>query len=416
MKKPPIDVPKEQLQQIRMDVLRKVQREKRTKKRMASVAIVFLCCLSLLLSIRVSPTVASYVAKIPGLDAIVSAVVRDKGIKDIVEHKYYEEINKTQTKDGLSLTLQGVIADQSGFVLYYDADASFELNLEEVQLFQGDDEIKCGCSFTMGGGNQAFISSSVEYSFSEPMAYTSWDFTAVFRFKDKNQGEIEMTIPFSLQNEIAEEKVFIANRTVEVEGQKFTITKIRRTPLKLALDIEVDKANTMQILALDDIAVVTESGERRESIRSSHSMNGDIRDGKYTLYLQSNYFDNPQSLTVLIGAVQAVPKGEDFIEVDFGRQEVLSKPDFLDWDISVEQQSLKTAAKNWDGRIRHIFYRSGLKADGTTLAYKGGTFSDDDEYLYSTEYFDQYNGKAKIFFNYYYNPIGEDIEVKIPLQ
>lgn len=99
---------------------------------MASVAIVFLCCLSLLLSIRVSPTVASYVAKIPGLDAIVSAVVRDKGIKDIVEHKYYEEINKTQTKDGLSLTLQGVIADQSGFVLYYDADASFELNLEEV--------------------------------------------------------------------------------------------------------------------------------------------------------------------------------------------------------------------------------------------------------------------------------------------
>lgn len=28
MKKPPIDVPKEQLQQIRMDVLRKVQREK----------------------------------------------------------------------------------------------------------------------------------------------------------------------------------------------------------------------------------------------------------------------------------------------------------------------------------------------------------------------------------------------------
>lgn len=416
MKKPPIDVPKEQLQQIRMDVLRKVQREKRTKKRMASVAIVFLCCLSLLLSIRVSPTVASYVAKIPGLDAIVSAVVRDKGIKDIVEHKYYEEINKTQTKDGLSLTLQGVIADQSGFVLYYDADASFELNLEEVQLFQGDDEIKCGCSFTMGGGNQAFISSSVEYSFSEPMAYTSRDFTAVFRFKDKNQGEIEMTIPFSLQNEIAEEKVFIANRTVEVEGQKFTITKIRRTPLKLALDIEVDKANTMQILALDDIAVVTESGERRESIRSSRSMNGDIRDGKYTLYLQSNYFDNPQSLTVLIGAVQAVPKGEDFIEVDFGRQEVLSKPDFLDWDISVEQQSLKTAAKNWDGRIRHIFYRSGLKADGTTLAYKGGTFSDDDEYLYSTESFDQYNGKAKIFFNYYYNPIGEDIEVKIPLQ
>ncbi len=100
-------------------------------------------CLSLLFSIRVSPTIAGHVAKIPGFQAIVSAVVRDKGIKDIVDNEYYEEINVTQTKNGLSLTLQGVIADTSGFVLYYDADASFDiskLNLEEVQLFQGDEK------------------------------------------------------------------------------------------------------------------------------------------------------------------------------------------------------------------------------------------------------------------------------------
>ncbi|MFJ5764523.1 DUF4179 domain-containing protein [Lysinibacillus sp. NPDC093210] len=416
MSKIPIDVPKDKLQQIRIDTFRKVKREKRKKKRIVSVAIVFLCCLSLLFSIRISPTIASQIAKIPGLEAIVTAVVRDKGIKDIVDNNYYEEINETQTKNDLSLTLQGVIADHSGFVLYYDADAPFELFLEKVQLFQGDDEIECGCSFTHNASNQTKISSSVEYSFSEPIAYTSKDFKAIFHFNDKDKGNIEITVPFSLQNEIAPEKVFNANRTVDVQGQKLTIKQIRRTPLKLALDIEVDEENTMQVLALEDIAVVTESGERRETVRNRSSIYRNNSDGKFTVYLQSNYFDDPESLTVIIGAVQAVPKGEDFIEVDFGTQKIISKPDYLDWDISVEQQSLKTAAKKWGDRERHMFFEKALKADGTVLEFAGGSYSDDDEYLYATETFKNYNGKAKILIDYYFNPIGQNIELNIPLK
>ena len=418
MSKLPIDVPKEKLQQVRMDMLRKVQREKRSKKRIVSVAIAFLFCLSLLFSIRVSPTIASYVAKIPGFQAIVSAVVRDKGIKDIVDNDYYEDINVTQSKNGLSLTLQGVIADNSGLVLYYDADASFdisELHLEEVHLFQGDEEIKGG-SFTSNQSPQTHISSSVEYNFSESFAYTSKDFKVVFRFNDKDKGNIEITIPFSLQNEIAKEKIITANRTVEVGDQKFTITQIRRSPLKMALDIEVDEANTMQILALDDIAVEMENGERREGIKYGLSLGGDIRDGKFTMYLQSNYFHDSDSLKILIGAVHAVPKGEDFIEVDFGTKKVLTKPDYLDWDISVTQQSVSVAAKKWDDRRSHSFLYSAVKADGTTLEYKGSSFSDDEQYLFETENFENYDGKAKLYISYYFNPIGKDIELNIPLQ
>lgn len=51
MSKLPIDVPKEKLQQIRMDTLRKVQREKRTKKRIVPIAVVALFPVGLLLSI-----------------------------------------------------------------------------------------------------------------------------------------------------------------------------------------------------------------------------------------------------------------------------------------------------------------------------------------------------------------------------
>ena len=205
----------------------------------------------------------------------------------------------------------------------------------------------------MNADNQEHISSLVEYNFSEPIAYTSKDFIAVFHFNDIDKGNIEIAIPFTLQNEIAKEKVIAANRTVDIDGQKFTITQIRRSPLKMAIDIEIDEANTMQILAFDDIAVVTESGERRYSIINGISTDGNIRDGKFTLYVQSNYFHDPDSLTINIGAVQAVPKGEDFIEVDFGAKEVLTKPDYFDWDISVTSHDVSVAVKKGDngGRL-----------------------------------------------------------------
>ncbi|OXS66039.1 hypothetical protein B1B04_24470 [Lysinibacillus sp. KCTC 33748] len=420
MSKLPIDVPKEKLQQVRMDMFRKVQREKRTKKRIVSVAIASLFCLSLLFSIRVSPMIASHVAKIPGFQVIVSAVVRDKGIKDIVDNDYYEEINVTQSKKGLSLTLQGVIADNTGLVLYYDADASFdmsELRLEGVQLYQGDEEVKGGGSFTSHQSHQTSISSSVDYSFSEPFSYTSKDFKAIFHFYEKDKGNIEISVPFSLQNEIAKEKTTTVNRTVNVEGQKFTITKIRRSPLRMAIDIELDEANTMQILSLENIVVETEDGERREErVKNGLSIGRNSPDGKFTLNLQSNYFHDSDSLKLLIGAVHAVPKGKDFIEVDFGTKEVLTKPDYLDWDISVTELGVSFAAKKWDDRRAHSFVDSAVKADGTTLEYKSSTFSDDDEYLYETENFEDYDGKAKMYINYFFNPIGKNIELNIPLK
>ncbi|MBB4824149.1 hypothetical protein HNO89_001371 [Sporosarcina luteola] len=423
MSKLPIDVPKEKLQQIRMNTFRKVQREKITKKRIVPVALVALFCLCILFSIRVSPTFASYVAKIPGFHALVSAISSDAGIKDIVDNQYYEEINVTESKNGLSLTLQGAIADHTGLVLFYGADALLnmsDLYLNDVQLFQGDDQIlgdyqTSGRSTFVETDNQEYTSSTVEYNFPEPIVYTSKDFKAVFHFKDKEKGDFEITIPFTLQNEIAQEKVIPVNRMVDIDGQKFTITQIRRSPLKTAIDIELEEANTMQILAFDDIAVMTDSGERRYSIINGTSKHGDIRDGKFTLYVQSNYFHDSDSLTINIGAVQAVPKGEDFIEVDFGTK-VVKKPEYFDWDISVTSQNVSVAVKKGDNRGRLLRLWNAVKEDGTPLELTRATITEDEQYEMETTYFQDYDGKAKLYFDYYFNPIGKNIEMTIPLQ
>ncbi|WHT49945.1 hypothetical protein QNH10_14300 [Sporosarcina thermotolerans] len=191
---------------------------------------------------------------------------------------------------------------------------------------------------------------------------------------------------------------------------------MRRTPLKTAIDIEIEEANTMQLLAFDDISVITDSGERRGSIINGIAKQGDIRDGKVTLYVQSNYFHESDSLMINIGAVQAVPKGEDFIEVDFATKEVLTKPDFFDWAISVTSNHVSVAVNKWDNGDRLLRLFDGVKEDGTTLEFEGYTISRDEEYVIETAQFEEYDGKAKIYFSYYFNPIGKNIELNIPLQ
>lgn len=183
----------------------------------------------------------------------------------------------------------------------------------------------------------------------------------------------------------------------------------------MALDIELAKDNTMQILALDDVAVMTESGERRDSIRNGISIGGNIRDGKFTLYLQSNYFDNPASLTVMIGAVHAVPKGEDFVEVVFSTKKILTKPTYFNGDLSAAQQSVSVKL-NKDNQGKFLMFSDAIKEDGTPLEFKGVTISRDKQYVVETTQFEDYAGKAKIYLNYYYHPLGENIELKIPLK
>ena len=54
-------------------------------------------------------------------------ITYDKGVADIIDYDYYEEIGTTQTKNGLTFTLQGVIADESGMILPYTLSAPFNL-------------------------------------------------------------------------------------------------------------------------------------------------------------------------------------------------------------------------------------------------------------------------------------------------
>ncbi|MER2170407.1 MAG: DUF4179 domain-containing protein, partial [Psychrobacillus psychrodurans] len=65
-----IDIPKDKLRQGRIDAFTKLKKERRRKRQWQGITAAVILFLSFLLTVRVSPTIASYAAKIPGLSVI----------------------------------------------------------------------------------------------------------------------------------------------------------------------------------------------------------------------------------------------------------------------------------------------------------------------------------------------------------
>ena len=63
---------------------------------------------------------ANAVASIPGMEKFVDFIRDDKGLASAIENEYYQELNISSEKEGVTLTLDGVLADErrNGHFLY----------------------------------------------------------------------------------------------------------------------------------------------------------------------------------------------------------------------------------------------------------------------------------------------------------
>ena len=83
----------------------------------AIVAAVLL--ITLVTSIRVIPAFADVVASIPGMEKIVALIQDNKGLQAAIDNEYYQLLNHSIDKDGVTLTLDGAIADEQEMILFY---------------------------------------------------------------------------------------------------------------------------------------------------------------------------------------------------------------------------------------------------------------------------------------------------------
>ncbi|MDQ0273008.1 DUF4179 domain-containing protein [Cytobacillus purgationiresistens] len=391
------------------------------KKWLTSGMAVAVLVLLFVTGIKVSPAFAQYVAVIPGMEKIVDMIRHDKGLLAAVENEYVQEINVSEEKGGMKVTIDSVIADEYGMILFYtiESDNGFEenhpfINLESIQLksASGPNPVISSSGFDNNlDQDKKKYTSSIELFFQEPLQ--SNDFIIEMNVKaNKRQNLFE--IPFSLKQSYKPNKIYEINETVSVEGQKITFEEMKIYPLRAAVRVKFDLQNSKKIFEFNDLRLVDEHGESWTKITNGVTASH-ISDNEWVVYLQSNYFKEPKELYLTFSKLQALDKDELQVIVDTDKEEIVKQPKGSILSFA-QLEGSEIAIRMKTKEFSYFPFGTVIDADGEEIHIAHGISSTDEEGIGLIGLgIDkaQYKNPLTIELNYYPSWIEEEIKIKL---
>lgn len=324
------------------NAMKKVQNERRRKKRMYTAMLTAaIFCFSTLGMIRYSSSFAYAVSQLPGMKPLVEMIALDKGLQDIVENEYYEEMNVSQTIDGNTLTITGVVADHSGMIIYYKLHSTKDLaNVQgspKVDLFVNNqplEEVIIGAGWFAQSEDTFEVENTIEVTASEPLNYDRRQFELHFSMQEN--PEVMFNLPFTVKQEIKPSKHIPINEVVTMDGQNITVHELILSPIRTELVLSIDSNNIMDILHFADIQLYDDKGEQWGKIKNGVVGKGSLDNEKFSIMLESNYFRLPKSFDMVFEEIEAIPKKDAYVTINWETKEVLEQPAILNVDIQVK--------------------------------------------------------------------------------
>jgi len=372
---------------------KKLQSYKRKKKIVINAFIsVTLLFLVLCGSVRYSSTVANAIAQIPGMKPFVDMIALDKGIEDILQNNYFEEINASQTINGNTLTVTGVIADEYGMIISYKYESKEDLsNITGVKadLKQGNELIQAGVGYSWTALEEnTFTTENTIYVVADKgIDYSVRNFELTFSLRE--HADTVFTIPFSIQNDIKPSKHYVMNEQLEIDGQKFTVHELTLSPIRAQLTMSIEPSNTMKILNFGDISLLDETGEVWGRIKNGVVGFGSIEDETFSLMLESNYFRTPKSLTIEFSEVEAIHKDNAYIEIDWHNKQILYQPNNLAIDMELQDNyEITYKLTNYKENEYKTVFNKMIDAEGTVYHSNSSWISSFEDYHQIGQTFD----------------------------
>ncbi|MGE6260014.1 DUF4179 domain-containing protein [Heyndrickxia sporothermodurans] len=328
-----IDIPIEKIDQAIHRGFHKGKSEGRIKKYKKKIRIwpgvaIAILFIGFLTSIRVSPAFANYISTIPGMEKIVDFIRDDKGLLAAFENNYAQEMGISQEKNGMKVTINSVIADEQGLLIFYTIkakDKQKRLQVENVDLQTMDGKKLPEASYSFGTpaeNETKNYNDSIEYFFTKPIRQK--DFKLKIKVKT-SEGSEHFTLNFSIKKQEQAPQIYHVNKTVIIEGQKIKLKKVTVYPLRVAVQVVADPNNTKKILNFQDLRLVDQNGEVWSKIQNGTTATK-ISDSESIIYLQSNYFKKPKELYLVMNKLQAVDKDEAYLLVDTEKKKILKQP------------------------------------------------------------------------------------------
>lgn len=404
---------------IQQGILQAKAKKRKRKKTLWAFSVAAILTLTFVTSIRVSPAFASAVSTIPGMERFVHLIQLDKGMKAIVENDYYESIGITQVKDNITFTVDGIIIDETGAEVFYTIEAPYSvenMDYQEIKFFNNGRDLKSSYSYDPPDQEIANRKEGhISFVFSETERFSNNEFEILFEIEQANKTT-KFKVPFKTTNKMKPGKIYTLNETVEIDGQQIEVKEIKVYPLRVAVTLEFDKQNEMKILQFEDMRIVDENGEIWSSIQNGITGRGENQDKDNTYFLQSNYFKEPKELYLKFDKVQALPKEESYLLVDFSKKEILEQPS--DRKIEVLNVGNNTIELKYSPiRENHMYslFSQGENAKGeiVDIPRQGNRGNDDEQFSEIT--LDEKNiiNPVKIDFIAYPNYLNGSVSIQI---
>ncbi len=389
---------------------RAMERRRAARKRrlwgipVGSLAACFLLFVGL---VNVFPTFAAACEDVPVLGALAEAVRFSPSLSAAVEHDYVQPVGQSQTKNGITATVESIIVDQKQVNIFFTLEGEgYESLSAEMPAFSPAQQ----CSI-LGSDFQQKPGTLLDFTLDYVDQDVPEGFTMTFAVTGQREGERqetpaapdraiedEMLAPstepeaeilaeftfdltfdpqFTAQGEVLE-----VNETFTLDGQTFTLTEAEIYPTHLRINVEGAEDNTAWLKGLE-FYLENEDGERFDAVSGGVTASGDTDSPAMVSYrLESPWFSNSDHLTVHITGAKWLAKEHQRVYVDLEHGTAPWLPDGV---------SLTSAQRREDGWVLTFRLDGALKGSPFSMTFydaegnpwdarqMGMTFSDDEQ-------------------------------------
>ncbi|WP_312096313.1 DUF4179 domain-containing protein [Niallia sp.] len=417
-----IELPLERGDDAILSGFMKAKREKslvkKKQKRFVGFAITAIIIISFVTSIRISPTFANALSSIPGMEWMISFIEKDKGFSAIIENDYYQKVDVSETRGDLTLTIDGVIMDESGMNVFYTLKSTKPLTggeIKYINLLNKEEFPEHSRSYNgyFPDDIQNEFQDMVEYQFVNSFSFEELKFSFELVTVMDNQ-EIKFLIPFELKKNVKKNITCPIKQVVEVEKQKITIEEIIVYPLRIGVKVAFDPTNTKEILGFEDMRLENENGEVWTSIENG-TVNRTLSKHEKMYYLQSNYFEKPKELYLRVNKLMAIDKDDAMVIVDTETNKLIKSP--KDGKLKLGETS-KAQAEFYmvsNSKNNYSIFSGALDAKGKELNIPSTEFYNDGDKKFWKMYFEttEYNNPLSLELFAYPNYIEGDVKIEV---
>jgi hypothetical protein len=316
-----------------------------------TLAIVFVLFTAL---VNLSSPVAYACSRVPVLKELAQAVTFSPSLTAAVENDYVQPVEQTQTQGDITATVEYLIVDAKQVNLFYRLESDvYDRLYAEPDITDADgNDLPAFCSYTGSSWGEGGVLRQVTLDFLDEDVPETFCLTLSVAGK-ATQAEPETAIqeatvlddaweetvpetttPLTFRLTIdpaytAGSQVISLNQTLELDGQRLTLTDCEIYPTHLRLNLTADEGNTAWLTDLD-FYIEGDDGQVFSTIGNGVSATGNPDSPMMDSYrAESPWFYSAEHLTLVITGARFLEKDMDTLTLDLASGTLTPCPEGL---------------------------------------------------------------------------------------